>query len=245
VPAQARAVEAGPASEPVVVDPQPVVAVPQPVVVDPQPVVAAREPAEPIQPHPPAVRPEAPPPSPVRRAATAKPPVKARGRSRSRRFTLPPLDEDHARSARAIEAFLGGPAAPTAASAERPPRRRHRVRRPAGTATPRTTLIVSLAGFVELERAMGEARAGTVATAFLDALRRSARSTDELRDLGGGRTRLVVETDDAGATAYLDRARATTQPWLELLSVPLRLEVGPRESTDIIAFDGARRMAGG
>ncbi|MDQ6793682.1 MAG: hypothetical protein M3067_02445 [Chloroflexota bacterium] len=171
-------------------------------------------------------------------------PQKSRGGSRGRRFKLPPLDEDHARSARAIEAFLGGPTEPATAAAERSSRRRHRARRPAGTPAPKTTLVVSLKGYPELERAMGPTRATTVAVAFSDALRRSARSTDELRELGGGRMRIIVEADDAGANAYLDRARASTQPWLELLPVPLRLDVGQRKS-EIIAFDNARRMAGG
>jgi hypothetical protein len=103
---------------------------------------------------------------------------------------------------------------------------------------------VSLKGYAELELALGAARATTVAVAFSDALRRSARSTDQLRELGGGRTRVIVEADDAGANAYLDRARASTQPWLDLLPVPLRLDVGQRKS-EIIAFDGARRTAEG
>jgi hypothetical protein len=165
-------------------------------------------------------------------------------KTRGRRFVLPPLDEDQDRSAAAIEAFLGGPPPPAGATAERPQRRRHRARRPAGTPMPRTTMLVWLQGFGDLDRAVGTSRANHVSNAFNDALRRSARATDEIREAGAGRVRLIIDADDAGATAYVERARASVQPWLELLSVPLRVESGARQSTEVIPFAGSRRAVG-
>ena len=162
---------------------------------------------------------------------------------RGRRFVLPPLDEDQARSVRAIEAFLDGPP-PSGTVPERPPRRRHRARRAAGSPVPRTTMLVWLHGFSDLDRAVGTTRAATVSAAFVDSLRRAARATDEVREIGSGRVRVVVDTDDAGATAFVERARRGVQPWLELLAVPLKVESGPRESSEILPFTAGRRAAG-
>lgn len=164
-------------------------------------------------------------------------------RTRGRRFVLPPLDEDQDRSAAAIEAFLGG-APPPGATAERPQRRRHRARRATGSPVPRTTMLVWLQGFGELDRVVGTSRASHVSNAFFDALRRLARTTDEVREVGTGRVRVVIDADDAGASAYVERARASVQPWLELLTVPLRVETAARESTEVLPFGTGRRVVG-
>jgi hypothetical protein len=163
--------------------------------------------------------------------------------ARGRRFVLPPLDEDQARSVRAIEAFLDGPPPPSGTAPGRPPRRRHRARRAAGSPVPRTTMVVWLHGFSDLDRTVGTTRAANVSAAFVDALRRAARATDEVREMSSGRVRVVVETDDAGATAFVERARKGVQPWLELLAVPLKVESGARESSEIVPFAASRRAA--
>jgi hypothetical protein len=179
-------------------------------------------------------------PEPV--PVTARPGTKRA--TRGRRFVLPPLDEDQARSVRAIEAFLDGPPPPPSGIApERPQRRRHRVRRPAGSPVPRTTMVVWLHGFADLDRLVGTTRASSVSAAFVDALRRAARVTDEVREVGSGRVRVVVDTDDAGATAFVERARRGVQPWLELLAVPLKVESGARESSEVVPFTASRRVA--
>jgi hypothetical protein len=170
------------------------------------------------------------------------PKQKAR-RTRGRRFVLPSLDEDQDRSAAAIEAFLGGEQ-PPGTTAERPQRRRHRARRPTGSPVPRTTMLVWLQGFGELDRVVGPSRASHVSNAFFDALRRLARTSDEVREVGTGRVRVVIDADDAGASAYVERARASVQPWLELLTVPLRVETGARESTEVFPFGTTRRVVG-
>jgi hypothetical protein len=187
-------------------------------------------------------QPAAAPATGERDAESATPPSKSR-KSRGRRFVLPPLDEDQARSAAAIEAFLGG-TPPPGTTAVAPQRRRHRARRAPGTPTPRTTMLVWLQGFGELDRTVGTTRSSHVANAFFDALRRLARNTDEIREVGTGRIRVVIDADDAGASAYVERARSAVQPWLELLTVPLRVETGARESTEVFPFPGSRRIAG-
>jgi hypothetical protein len=179
---------------------------------------------------------------PAERSPETSAPAKSR-RTRGRRFVLPPLDEDQGRSAAAIEAFLGGEPPPGAA-AGRPQRRRHRARRPTGSPMPRTTMLVWLQGFGELDRVVGTSRAGHVSNAFFDSLRRLARTTDEVREVGTGRVRIVIDADDAGANAYVERARASVQPWLELLTVPLRVETGARESTEVFPFAPSRRVVG-
>jgi truncated hemoglobin YjbI len=184
----------------------------------------------------------APPSSVEQESETESPHPKSR-RTRGRRFVLPPLDEDQARSAAAIEAFLGG-APPPETTAERHQRRRHRARRPTGSPVPRTTMLVWLQGFGELDRAIGTSRASHVSNAFFDSLRRLARTTDEIREVGTGRVRVVIDADDAGASAYVERARASVQPWLELLTVPLRVETGARESTEVFPFAASRRVVG-
>ena len=105
-------------------------------------------------------------------------------------------------------------------------------------------MLVWLQGFGELDRVVGTSRASHVSNAFLDALRRLARTTDEVREVGTGRVRVVIDADDAGASAYVERARTSVQPWLELLTVPLRVETGARESTEVFPFGTSRRVAG-
>ena len=152
----------------------------------------------------------------------------SRGRSRRarpRRFVLPPLEEDDARSERAIEAFLGH-AAPTAApSVDRPHRRPHRRHRPAGSRATRSTLVVGLNGFGDLERTVGAAAATRVAAAFAEALWRTARVGDEVQELDGGRVRLNLDCDRVGAEIFAERAASSVQPWLKALSVPLSIVV--------------------
>src|SRR5438034_4915843 len=208
-------------------------------------------PVAPVPPRPVAPVPRVKPAEPAAVAQATPPepgpqPEPARSKShrtRGRRFVLPPLDEDQDRSAAAIEAFLGGEP-PIGTTTERPQRRRHRARRPTGSPMPRTTMLVWLQGFGELDRVVGTARASHVSNAFFDALRRLARTTDEIREVGTGRVRVIIDADDAGASAYVERARSSVQPWLELLTVPLRVETGARESTEVFPFGTTRRIAG-
>jgi hypothetical protein len=171
--------------------------------------------------------------TPVAMDATAVPPSRngsptAAGgkRRRSRRFVLPPLEEDGDRSARAIEAFLGEAlVSPPLAHPERLHRRRHRARRAPGARASRTSLIVELVGYQELAVAAGEKQAVRLAGALAEALWRSARIGDEVRELEPGRIQLVLDCDAPGADAFAERARASVAPWLAASTVPLGINV--------------------
>jgi hypothetical protein len=148
-------------------------------------------------------------------------------RRRSRRFVLPPLEEDSDRSARAIEAFLGeASVAPPLAHPERLQRRRHRARRAPGSKASRTSLIVDLVGYRELTVAAGEGQAARLAGALAEALWRSARIGDEVRELAPGRIQLVLDCDQVGAEAFARRARSSVGPWLAATPVPVSMEIG-------------------
>jgi hypothetical protein len=147
-------------------------------------------------------------------------------RRRSRRFVLPPLEEDGDRSARAIEAFLGeaSNSAPLA-HPERLHRRRHRARRAPEAKATRTPLVVDLVGYRELAVAAGESQAARLAGALAEALWRSARIGDEVRELAPGRIQLVLDCDSVGAHAFAERARSAVAPWLAASAVPLGIEI--------------------
>jgi hypothetical protein len=139
---------------------------------------------------------------------------------RQRRFVLPPLDDDNVRSVRAIEAFLEHP--PDAGHThDRPHRRRHRARRPAGTRPPRTAVVLELEHFGLLEQRLGRDSAERLTGAVAEALWRGARTTDEIRELGSGRFEIVLDADESGVDAFVSRATNAMQPWLTAYPVAL------------------------
>jgi hypothetical protein len=91
----------------------------------------------------------------------------------------------------------------------------------------RTSLVLDLVGYHGLAAAAGESQAARLAGALAEALWRSARIGDEVRELAPGRIHLVLDCDAAGAEAFAERARASVAPWLAASAVPLRLEVAP------------------
>jgi hypothetical protein len=156
-------------------------------------------------------------------APSTKPGGKGR---RSRRFVLPPLQEDDGRSARAIEAFLGEASiSPPVAHPERTHRRRHRARRAHGTKTARTSLVVDLVGYEQLAAAAGDAQAARLAGALAETLWRSARIGDEVRELAPGQIQLMLDCDAAGADAFAKRAAATVAPWLGAMPAPVQARI--------------------
>jgi hypothetical protein len=149
-------------------------------------------------------------------------------RRRSRRFVLPPLEEDGDRSARAIEAFLGEASiSPPVAHPERSHRRRHRARRAHGAKTTRTSLVVDLVGYDQLAATAGADQAARLAGAVAEALWRSARIGDEVRELAPGQIQLVLDCDAAGADAFAARASATVAPWLGAMPVAVQARIAP------------------
>ena len=88
-------------------------------------------------------------------------------------------------------------------------------------------LVAALGGFEQLRQTVGREGAFRFAEAYGEALRATVRSGDHVTDLGAGRLRLVVNADEEGAQALMDRARAVCEPWLRLAPVPLALRVRP------------------
>jgi hypothetical protein len=160
-------------------------------------------------------------PEPAPAAAPGEPATR-----RSRRFVLPRNDEDKGRTERAIEAFLGEPA-PSGSTSTHRPRRRARRQRPPGEGAGPVVLVAALGGFDQLRQTLGREGAIRFAEAYGEALRATLRSGDHVTDLGQGRLRLVVNADEEGAVALMDRARAVCEPWLRLAPVPLALRVRP------------------
>jgi hypothetical protein len=157
---------------------------------------------------------------PARRAVARRTPrsddgatAGASGR-RSRRFMMPDDGTSHARTERAIAAFLGEPVAPDPEG--RSTRRRHRARRPAGAPLPRIDLVLSLAGANPDPR---------LVHALSAAIRGTVRSSDEVVEMPGGRLRVTLEADVGGGEAFVRRARAVVKPWLTALDPDLDLRV--------------------
>jgi hypothetical protein len=177
-------------------------------------------------------------PAPKRRSRTkaaskVKPPMAATGKGgRRRRFSLPPLDEDHEKVNRSIETFLSGGDAPADPSAD------------LGTVSggshavesddqlPTTVAIVAVTGGSGDRSRLGRddlgvGRPATVALAAVErSLRTAARGTDRVEQLGAGRFRIVLTgTGELAARAYLRRVRATADPTLQDLDPPRHLAV--------------------
>jgi hypothetical protein len=222
----------------------------------------------PVGPVAPASRPVTPAPK-RRKAAAAAAPIPAPSRPAAtrgsrRRFSLPPLDDDHERVSRSIESFLSGidPAGTTA-----PPQP------PVGAlpaATPGTTTTVALvvvdglpepvsigpptpadhptgATGRETRREMAaEAVACADAVAMVErTLRGAARGSDVVTTGGAGRFRIVLpSTGEHAAHAYLRRVRATIEPRLEAGGRPLRLAVATATALDEPLEDVVRRAEG-
>jgi hypothetical protein len=163
--------------------------------------------------------------SPAEPAATPAPAEQPKGAkrrsSRPRRFTLPDNDDDHDRIKRSIAAFLGEPVAPVAPGRQH--RRRHRARRPAGAAAPHTDVVLAIAG---------SGRSPRVAHAVAAALRDAIREVDEIVELPGGRIRVRLESDDAGSSAFVDRAQTVVRPWLDVLGTDLELRVVDQDEAE-------------
>jgi hypothetical protein len=196
----------------------PVVAAASPVVAAAPAAVAAAAPAAPAAvaaaaPAAPAAVAAPPPVAAAAERPLPRPASSAKPARRGRRFTMPDLEEDPDRAARSIAAFLGEPVAP--AGGPRPHRRRHRVRRPAGSTT-RTDLFLTIAG---------ESLPGRAPHAVAAALRETVRESDEVVEVPGGRLRVTLDADPVGSEAFVARARGVVQPWLELLGPKVELLV--------------------
>lgn len=145
-----------------------------------------------------------------------------------RKFSLPPLDDDHEKVSRSIESFLAGgepagppgePVGPTGKPIATAP----------GTST--TVALVELAEagsraatFGHSPPAADRRTAEANARAMVErTLRAAARASDTVSSDETGRFRVVLAgTGELAARAYLRRVRTTVEPLLEASAVDLR-----------------------
>ena len=171
-----------------------------------------------------AAKPGAPKPlpaKPVRRTkqalATDKNPTRSEPRRGGRRrFSLPPLDDDHERVSRSIETFLsGGDGADASDEASAGP----------GSATVATTVaVVAIDGLHPGAAGADRQAVDDVVATVERTLHAAARSADQVTAVGAGRYRVVLPaTGELAARAYLRRVRATVGPSLEAIDAPLVL----------------------
>ncbi len=113
-----------------------------------------------------------------------------------------------------------------------------RYRRPVGI------VVVELDGFARFEGGFGADASRRIIVAVADALRRSARRTDRVAHLGGGRFLVLLpETDEIQAINYVERVRGECDRWLDAGAVALRLSVGWASPSAVGELDAAVRTA--
>ena len=168
-----------------------------------------------------------------------------RRRSR-RRFSLPPLDDDHEKVNRSIESFFGGIEESGDVESSRG------AQTSSGGAT--TVALVAVGGLPDLAAtAVAAGRRNSVASAETDevamtlamieqTLRGAARGNDVVTVDGRGRYRVVLAaTGELAARAYLRRIRTTVEPLLEATNQPLRLAVATATVLGEAIEDAVRR----
>jgi len=145
----------------------------------------------------------------------------SRSGGRRRRFSLPPLDEDHEKVSRSIATFLD----PSIAEDSETTSDASSGSGDDDAAQPPTTVaLVAVSGPDEGEEPASPL--GLAVAAVERALRGAARGTDRVDVLAAGRYRIVLaSTGELAARAYLRRVRAITEPLLEELDPPRRLVV--------------------
>lgn len=192
----------------------PIADVPSPALEKPQPAPAKPATKRPRRPPPATKPPPDPKPRNRRRTGDDGPRAETR-RGGRRRFSLPPLDEDHERINRSIETFLSGSEGSETSEAGE------------ATELPSVATTVAIVAIDGLDAAPShvdrEAVDGVVATVERE-LRGAARSADRVTPVGTGRFRVVLpSTGELAARAYLRRVRATVGPSLAAADAPLGL----------------------
>ena len=212
-----RAVRNPPASEPAGVDPPPAAGPTKP----PRrtraaPPGTAKKPA--------AAKPDVPKPLPAKPArqtkqalATERDPARSeRLRGGRRRFSLPPLDDDHERVSRSIETFLSGSEGAEASDGT--------AAGPDSPTVATTVAIVAIDGLHPGAAGAGRQAVDDVVATVERTLHAAARAADQVTAVGAGRFRVVLAgTGELAARAYLRRVRATVGPSLEAANAPLVL----------------------
>jgi GGDEF domain-containing protein len=139
-------------------------------------------------------------------------------RAGRRRFSLPPLDEDHERVSRSIQSFLSGADLPEVPDAGP---------NPAAAPVPTTIAVVAVHGLDDASASNDAARRDGVEAALATVertLRSAARTADRVTTTGSGRYRVVLPgTGELAARSYLRRVRASVDPSLTAVDGPLVL----------------------
>jgi GGDEF domain-containing protein len=146
---------------------------------------------------------------------------------RGRRFTLPSIEVDHARTERVVLSLLSGD--DEAAGGEMVDVW-DRLVGPAGSGeTERAAVVVALTldGLDRLTETSGRETADRLIGVALDAIRRSARGSDRVASVGRGHFRvLLVDADEAVATRFVARVREATDRRLAMATSPVGLAAG-------------------
>ncbi len=191
-------------------------------------------------------------PRATRGGSTTPRPTNARG-GRTRRFTLPSIEVDHARTERVVLSLLGDPAPGEAPATEMVGAWERLVGASADESMPAPASVVALTldGLDALTESAGREGAERFVTAVLDAVRRSARASDRVASVGRGHFRvLLVDADDAIAARFVTRVRGMLDRRLAMSPTPLHLSAGwaaaasPRELDGAVKGAEERRRAG-
>jgi len=201
---------------------------------------------------PPRPRPVAPPLEPrsspsagtASKAARSARPRSDGPKAGRRRFSLPPLDDDHERVSRSIQSFLSGADGPDGTDAGSVP---------AAIPAPTTIAMVAVHGIegtpassTSSDQTLNDAIGAAVATVDRT-LRSAARTADRVTAVAPGRYRIVLPaTGELAARSYLRRVRTTVDPSLEAVEVPLALVTATTpvldESEDAAAARAGARL---
>lgn len=102
-------------------------------------------------------------------------------------------------------------------------------------------VVIKLESFDELVAASAAMDGHRLGRAIVASLRRSARDSDVVFGDGSGTFRvLLVEADDFGARAYVDRVSQVLRPWIETIDAEVGLTAtwaGTSGLTDLAAAD--------
>ena len=113
-----------------------------------------------------------------------------------------------------------------------------RYRRPVGI------VVAEIDGFNRFEGGFGADASGRILAAVGEAMRRTARRTDHVAHVGGGRFLVLLpETDEIQAINYVERVRGECDRWLDAGAVALRLSMGWASPSAVGELDTAVRAA--
>jgi len=186
-------------------------------------------------------------PNPSQARSTAAASRKREGRTsprRGRRFTLPSIEVDHARTERVVLSLLSGDDEPAPALLVDAWERLLGAE-PEG-AGPRSAVVVAVAidGLDQVAEASGRDAAELVVGGVLDAIRRSARASDRVASVGRGHFRvLLVDADTDVAARFVSRVRDAAERRLSLAPASVAVVAGWAEATSAGHLEGAVRAA--